>query len=106
MKNEPPIKWYALSKNFLHCFIAFDFAMFQTTRHLFMAAERKIPKIRIETRQAESLMGCRIIVSIDSWPRTSRYPLVTYSLKTTYQYEGDFMTHLAVTDVTINFVAQ
>ncbi|XP_072040262.1 exosome complex exonuclease RRP44-like [Amphiura filiformis] len=46
-----------------------------TTRHLFMAAERKIPKIRIETRQAESLMGNRIIVSIDSWPRTSRYPL-------------------------------
>ncbi|XP_071786889.1 exosome complex exonuclease RRP44-like isoform X2 [Asterias amurensis] len=45
------------------------------TRHLFMAAERKIPKIRIETRQAATLQGQRIIVGIDSWPRNSRYPL-------------------------------
>ncbi|XP_022091521.1 exosome complex exonuclease RRP44-like [Acanthaster planci] len=45
------------------------------TRHLFMAAEKKIPKIRIETRQAASLQGQRIIVSIDSWPRNSRYPM-------------------------------
>ena len=41
-----------------------------------MAAERKIPRIRIETRQAENLMGKRIIVSIDAWPRSSRFPLV------------------------------
>ncbi|XP_071510862.1 exosome complex exonuclease RRP44-like [Diadema antillarum] len=45
------------------------------TRHLFMAAERRIPKIRIETRQYDALVGHRIIVSIDSWPRNSRYPL-------------------------------
>lgn len=45
------------------------------TRHLFMAAERLIPKIRIETRQYDTLAGQRIIVSIDSWPRNSRYPL-------------------------------
>ena len=51
---------------------------FQATRHLFIAAEKKIPKIRIETRQAENLTGKRIIVAIDSWPRTSRYPLVNY----------------------------
>ncbi|XP_023345051.1 uncharacterized protein LOC111714221 [Eurytemora carolleeae] len=44
-------------------------------RHIFVAAERKIPKVRIETRQADKLMGQRIIVAIDSWPRTSRYPL-------------------------------
>lgn len=44
-------------------------------RHLFMPAERKISKIRIETRQAETLKSQRIIVAIDSWPRTSRYPL-------------------------------
>ncbi|XP_070553170.1 exosome complex exonuclease RRP44-like [Ptychodera flava] len=44
------------------------------TRHLFIPAEKRIPKIRIETRQAETLLGQRIIVSIDSWPRTSRYP--------------------------------
>ncbi|XP_067948007.1 exosome complex exonuclease RRP44-like [Watersipora subatra] len=46
----------------------------QTNRHLFVAAERRVPKIRIETRQAESLMGKRIIVVIDSWPKNSRYP--------------------------------
>lgn len=45
------------------------------TRHLFVPSERRIPKIRIETRQAETLAGCRIVVAIDSWPRESRYPL-------------------------------
>ncbi|XP_075227748.1 exosome complex exonuclease RRP44-like protein Dis3 [Lycorma delicatula] len=44
-------------------------------RHMFIPAERKIPKIRIETRQANILMKQRIIVAIDSWPRTSRYPI-------------------------------
>lgn len=44
-------------------------------RHLFIPAERKIPKIRIETRQAEILSKQRIIVALDSWPRMSRYPL-------------------------------
>ncbi|XP_076167860.1 exosome complex exonuclease RRP44-like protein Dis3 [Ptiloglossa arizonensis] len=44
-------------------------------RHLFVPAERKIPKIRIETRQYKVLSKQRIIVAIDSWPRNSRYPL-------------------------------
>ncbi|XP_071873315.1 exosome complex exonuclease RRP44-like protein Dis3 [Bombus fervidus] len=44
-------------------------------RHLFVPAERKIPKIRIETRQYTVLCKQRIIVAIDSWPRNSRYPL-------------------------------
>lgn len=47
----------------------------QNIRHLFVPAERKIPKIRIETRQAEILSKQRIIVALDSWPRNSRYPL-------------------------------
>jgi exosome complex exonuclease DIS3/RRP44 len=47
----------------------------QNSRHLFVPAERKIPKIRIETKQAETLCTQRIIVAIDSWPRNSRYPL-------------------------------
>lgn len=47
----------------------------EATRHLFVAAEKKIPKVRIETRQAQALVSKRIIVAIDSWPRTSRYPL-------------------------------
>ena len=45
------------------------------TRHLFMPAEKRIPKIRIETRQSDKLKNQRIIVSIDCWPRDSRYPL-------------------------------
>ena len=32
-------------------------------------------QVRIETRQAATLANQRIIVAIDSWPRTSRYPL-------------------------------
>lgn len=45
-----------------------------TTRHIFVPADRKIPRVRIETRQAENLYNHRIIVAIDSWPRSSRYP--------------------------------
>jgi exosome complex exonuclease DIS3/RRP44 len=45
-----------------------------STRHIFVPAERKIPRVRIETRQAEILMTQRIIVAIDQWPRHSRYP--------------------------------
>lgn len=40
--------------------------------HLFVPAERKIPKVRINTRQAELLKSQRIIVAIDQWPRHSR----------------------------------
>ncbi|GMR47969.1 hypothetical protein PMAYCL1PPCAC_18164 [Pristionchus mayeri] len=47
-------------------------------RHLFCPSERLIPRIRIETEQAEVLSGQRIIVSIDSWPRDSKYPLGHY----------------------------
>lgn len=46
-----------------------------SVRHIFVPAERKIPKIRIETRQADRLISQRIIVAIDSWPRHSRYPV-------------------------------
>ncbi|CAD7093571.1 unnamed protein product [Hermetia illucens] len=45
-----------------------------STRHIFVPAERKIPKVRIETRQAEHLKMQRIVVAIDNWPRHSRYP--------------------------------
>ncbi|TRY61520.1 hypothetical protein TCAL_13903 [Tigriopus californicus] len=46
----------------------------QATRHLFVPAEKKIPRVRIETRQVQRLTGQRIIVTIDAWPRHSRYP--------------------------------
>ncbi|EDW83411.1 uncharacterized protein Dwil_GK22331 [Drosophila willistoni] len=45
-----------------------------TNRHIFVPADRKIPRIRIETRQAAKLLNQRIIVTIDTWPRNSRYP--------------------------------
>ncbi|XP_069614238.1 exosome complex exonuclease RRP44 [Ranitomeya imitator] len=46
----------------------------QSTRHLFTPADRRIPRIRIETRQSSTLEGQRIIVAIDGWPKNSRYP--------------------------------
>ena len=45
-----------------------------TRRHTFIPADRRIPRVRLETRQAANLMGKRIIVSIDSWLRSSRFP--------------------------------
>ena len=46
-----------------------------SVRQIFVPAEKKIPKIRIETRQMDTLAGQRIIVAVDAWPRTSRYPV-------------------------------
>ncbi|KAI9098207.1 hypothetical protein DFS34DRAFT_102905 [Phlyctochytrium arcticum] len=40
----------------------------------FWAMDKKIPKIRLRTRQAEQLIGQRIVVAIDGWARNSRYP--------------------------------
>ncbi|KAG7279912.1 hypothetical protein CRUP_021545 [Coryphaenoides rupestris] len=45
-----------------------------STRHLFTPADRRVPRIRIETRQASALASQRIMVAIDGWPRHSRYP--------------------------------
>ncbi|CAF4412609.1 unnamed protein product, partial [Adineta steineri] len=39
--------------------------------HLFLPHERRIPKIRIERRQAEELKNSRVMVQIDHWPRLS-----------------------------------
>ena len=44
------------------------------TRHTFVPTERRIPRVRLETRRAPSLLGKRIVVSIDTWPRASRFP--------------------------------
>ncbi|KAF2691090.1 ribonuclease R [Lentithecium fluviatile CBS 122367] len=37
--------------------------------------DKRIPKIRIRTRQAGELLGQRILATIDSWDRDSRYPM-------------------------------
>uniref|UniRef100_A0A3Q2Q5J1 DIS3-like exonuclease 1 n=1 Tax=Fundulus heteroclitus TaxID=8078 RepID=A0A3Q2Q5J1_FUNHE len=36
--------------------------------------DRRIPKIRISTQQADALQDHRVVVRIDSWPSTSLYP--------------------------------
>lgn len=45
-----------------------------STKCLFVPSDRRIPIIRLETRQYEFLKNQRLLVAIDSWPRTSRYP--------------------------------
>ncbi|KAI9691861.1 MAG: exosome catalytic subunit dis3 [Bathelium mastoideum] len=37
--------------------------------------DKRIPKIRIRTRQAGQLVGQRVLVTIDTWDRDSRYPV-------------------------------
>ncbi|KAI0021202.1 mitotic control protein dis3 [Xylariomycetidae sp. FL0641] len=37
--------------------------------------DKKVPKIRIRTRQAGELLGKRVLVTIDSWDRESRHPI-------------------------------
>ncbi|KAF0421110.1 exosome complex exonuclease RRP44-like protein [Gigaspora margarita] len=41
---------------------------------LVVPMDRRIPYIYIRTRQAQNLMGQRILVSIDAWPKNSTYP--------------------------------
>jgi len=36
--------------------------------------DRKLPRIRIQTRQAPTLLNQKFLVSIDGWPSVSRYP--------------------------------
>lgn len=36
--------------------------------------DKVLPKIRIRTRRAVELLGKRIVVVVDSWPSTSKYP--------------------------------
>lgn len=37
--------------------------------------DKRVPKIRLRTRQADELIGRRVLVSIDSWDQDSRYPV-------------------------------
>lgn len=47
----------------------------ESRNHLFIPANKQIPKIYIRTEQGKELAGQRIIVAIDKWPIHSRYPL-------------------------------
>ncbi|PTB69887.1 RNB-domain-containing protein [Trichoderma citrinoviride] len=37
--------------------------------------DKKIPKIRLRTRQVSELLGKRLLVTVDSWDRDSRHPV-------------------------------
>ncbi|CAI9110453.1 OLC1v1010476C1 [Oldenlandia corymbosa var. corymbosa] len=41
---------------------------------LFVSKDRRIPKIRIQTRQLDNLLDKRIVVAVDKWDVLSRYP--------------------------------
>ncbi|KAL9587306.1 MAG: hypothetical protein Q9212_000353 [Teloschistes hypoglaucus] len=37
--------------------------------------DKRVPKIRLRTRQVDELVGKRVLVTIDSWDQDSRYPV-------------------------------
>lgn len=41
---------------------------------LFKPIDRRMPTVRIRTRQAGALLSQRIVVALDAWPKQSRYP--------------------------------
>ena len=45
---------------------------------LFVSTDRRLPKVRIQTRQLGNLIDKRIIVAVDSWDCLSRYPSGQY----------------------------
>ena len=45
---------------------------------MFLPVNRRIPRIRIQSQQAEQLMSKRLLVAIDSWPVDSHNPLGHY----------------------------
>ncbi|KAJ0402400.1 hypothetical protein P43SY_004109 [Pythium insidiosum] len=49
-----------------------------STSWLVVPVDRRVPKIKIQTRQAETLMDKRLLVAIDAWPADSKYPLGHY----------------------------
>ena len=57
-----------------YCGTLLPLSSMKGTRHTFVPAERRIPRVHLVTRQGASLLGKRIVVSIDAWPRSSRFP--------------------------------
>ncbi|XP_037070638.1 exosome complex exonuclease RRP44-like [Pollicipes pollicipes] len=43
--------------------------------HQFVPANGRVPRVLIQTARGQQLAGKRVVVTIDSWPRNSRYPL-------------------------------
>lgn len=46
-----------------------------SAKHCFVILmDTVLPKIRIRTKRAKELLGKRIVISVDSWPATSKFP--------------------------------
>lgn len=50
----------------------------QAANVLFIPVDRRLPRIRIRTRQGKQLLGKRIAVAVDGWARSSKYPAGHY----------------------------
>jgi exosome complex exonuclease DIS3/RRP44 len=48
------------------------------THALFVPVERRFPKVRLRTRQAQALLGMRVVVAIDEWDACNAYPTGHY----------------------------
>ncbi|CAL8094361.1 unnamed protein product [Orchesella dallaii] len=46
--------------------------------HMFLPDNKKLPRVRIETRNVDRFDGKKIVVQIDQWPITSRFPIGHY----------------------------
>ena len=49
-----------------------------TSTVVFFSIDQRVPPILLRTTQRERLVGMRILVSMDSWPADSEYPLGHY----------------------------
>jgi exosome complex exonuclease DIS3/RRP44 len=43
--------------------------------HLFLPDNKKLPRVRIETRNVKKYEGQKIVIQIDNWPASSRNPV-------------------------------
>jgi len=69
-----PVRSRCCCQSFAACTQLTRIAFVAAGNVLFRPVDSKLPLIRITTRQREALLGKRIVVTVDSWEPTSRYP--------------------------------
>ena len=69
-----PVRGHCCCQPFAACTQLTRIAFVAAGNVLFRPVDSKLPLIRITTRQREALLGKRIVVTVDSWEPTSRYP--------------------------------
>ena len=42
---------------------------------LFIPLDHKLPRVLLTTRRLKELLACRVLISIDSWPVNSQWPI-------------------------------